>query len=154
MALIGEGSVYAPPKPKFSTKGPLDVPRWEDDYDDGGALSLDSLLQMFQDQSNQSLYMPQTNTPSSVYTPSPAYTLPKLGLGSSADWVGASRSMLQQKKMQEQMQEQIAATPAVVNNTGAAVASGGGGISAYGYKGKTGLDHLRGAAKYGLQTPM
>ena len=134
---------------RLGTPGPIDIPRWEDDYDDGGALSLDSFLQMFQDnQSDQSMYMPQTNTPS------PVYTLPKLGLGSSADWVSASQNMLRQKKAQEQMQAQIAATPAVVNNTGAAVASGGGGISAYGYKGKTGLDNLRGAAPYGLQTPM
>lgn len=152
MALIGEGSIYSPPKaapspqPKFSTPGPFDVPRW-DDYDDSGALSLDSITEMLR-QSQYPQYTPEQ------YAPEPVYTLPQLGLGTSDTWVRASQDMLRQKKAQEAVQSQIAATPAPVLDQGAPVNVKGGGISAYGYKGRTGLDHLRGAAPYGLQTPM
>ena len=125
---------------RLGTPGPIDIPRWDDELLDK-QIAADSLSKTL------------TKPPA----PEPVLTLPSLGLGiaGSEDWVSASReAMVQRKAADAAKQAQIAATPAVVNNTGAAVASGGGGISAYGYKGKTGLDNLRGAAPYGLQTPM
>lgn len=125
---------------RLGTPGPFDIPQWDEALLDK-QIAADSL----------------SNTLTKPPAPEPVLTLPSLGLGlaGSEDWVGASReAMVQRKAADAAKQAQIAATPAVVNNTGAAVASGGGGISAYGYKGRTGLDHLKGAAPFGFQTPM
>lgn len=135
-----DGIVQPPTKARLSTPYPVDVPRWDD-------REVDNIFAA--KELSKTIAKPQP-----VREPEPsALSLPGLGLGlaRSDEWVDASRAM----------QGRIAAAHAPepeqtgVNQSGSPVAvPSGGGISAYGYKGTTGLDHLRGSAPYGFQPEM
>lgn len=118
--------------PRLSTPGPVDVPRWTDDDADRD-VALNTLAGML------------AGSPAQSAAPKPVVGaglgLPSLGLGfdRSAPVVAAARP-----------QPQVDPT---VNQGGGAVKSGGG-ITAYGYKGVTGLAQHRGTGQYGLQPEM
>lgn len=141
-----DGILQPPTKARLSTPYPLDVPRWDDREVDNifAARELTRLM--------QETPAPPEPEPSSL-------TLPGLGLGlsSSDQWLDASRAM--RDTIAEAHAPKPAPAPAPVKdgvNTGGSPVAvpKGGGISAYGYKGVTGLKNLKGSAPYGFQPEM
>lgn len=116
--------------PRLSTPGPINVPRWtENDADRDVAIN------------NINQLLAQAR-PTQDTSPT-ALSLPRLGLRRREDWLGQSAP--------------AAPTPApggAGNAGGQAVAVKGGGISAYGYKGATGVAGTKGSAPYGFQPEM
>lgn len=106
--------------------------RWPDEGPD--------LSFLFGDIPAQTLFKPATTT---------SLSLPKLSLGlpRSSEW-GTEYAPQPEyvESNASEMSKQVAQT--------AKGYSGGSGISAYGYKGITGLPNLKGPAQFGFQTPM
>lgn len=127
---------------RFSTPGPYTVPRWtEEEADDELAISnLDAILSAA-----------KAPNFASTQTVNPDLSLPSLGLGlaRAKDWT----SIFKKPEPEPAPEPATNQAGSDTNYSGAAVASSKG-ITAYGYKGTTGVAGTRGKGQYGLATPM
>ena len=133
MSVLDTIQSYVPPhvsNPRLSTPGPIDVPRWNEGDADKD-IALNSIGQMLQQQQQNVARL----------------TLPELNLANT-------REVIQQRRDSYVPGTAGPGLNSGVNHSGTAVNVKSGGVTAYGYKGVTGVAGTKGSSPYGFQPEM